>query len=330
MLAAHLNTESIEEVEKSAELMRRIHQTIPSSVRHRRADTGKTVPSILNDTTTRRARTMTRSTHTQRPSIGAPPPVSYEPTAVEVKLAELTSQFELLKTQVRQAQQLAGLGTATATVAHEVSNLLTPVLAYAEYAQSGNDIELMKKALAVTAKNTRMLVRMSERVLELSSATSAKRGSIALRAVVDDAIESLCRDLCKDGIETTIDVDDKIVAWADHLQLQQVLFNLFLNAREAMASDHGGRLTVKAERAGDRVTLTVNNTGSAIPADVLPNIFDLLSSTKSVSRDGKRRCGGLGLALCKDLVEENVGTITATSDERNGTTFTISLPTSPG
>ena len=59
---------------------------------------------------------------------------------------------------------------------------------------------------------------------------------------------------------------------------------------------------------------------------MLPHIFDALQTTKPGERDGRKRCGGVGLALCRDLVTENGGTIDVTSDDRNGTTFTLSLP----
>ncbi len=300
---------------------------IPSSAKYDSADTSDTVPLILEDTTTKLIRTMTRDRSSTPISQDAPPrsPVPVDTDSLEAKLTELSGQFELLKSQVRQAQQLAGLGTATATIAHEVNNLLTPILSYAEYAETSDDVALMKKAISVTAKNTRILVRMSERILELSSATPPTHEAVCLRTVVDDALDSLCRDFSKDGVEATIDVDASIMVWGDHLQFQQVLFNLFLNAREAMVAQHGGRLVVSAGQEADAVLLTINNTGPSIPADVLPTIFDMLRTTKPTERDGRKRCGGLGLALCKDLVTENGGTISATSDQEHGTTFTLRL-----
>lgn len=327
MFAAHIDVESLKQLEKNAELMRRIHRGIPSSARHNSADTWSTVPPVVEDTTTKRLRTMTphRSVTTNPDRKASPATLSQDTSVIETRLAELTAQFELLKSQVRQAQQLASLGTAAATIAHEVNNLLTPILSYAEYAESTDDVELMKKTISVTVRNTRILVRMSQRVLELSSAAPPSVESVCLRRVVDDAIESLCRDLSKDGITATINVEDSVTVWGDHLQLQQVLFNLLLNAREAMTSQNGGRLTIKASRDADQVVLTINNTGPTIPADVLPNIFDLLHSTKPVERAGQKRCGGLGLTLCKDLIAENGGTISASSDEAGGTTFTLRL-----
>jgi signal transduction histidine kinase len=136
----------------------------------------------------------------------------------------------------------------------------------------------------------------------------------------------LCRDLAKDGIRFSIDVDEALTVWADSLQVRQVLFNLFLNAREAMAKSHSGRLTVSAARQEEQVIIEVRNTGEPIPPDLLPHIFDLFRTSKPVTRQGRRRCGGLGLALCRDLVEENNGTIGVTSGPDMATTFTIVLP----
>jgi signal transduction histidine kinase len=253
--------------------------------------------------------------------------VAPQPTGtLEEQVGRLQSQLDLLKTQVRQAQQLAALGTAAAMIAHEVNNLLTPILSYAQAALDANDPDLQKKALNVAVKNVRMLVAMSDRVLEISAAKPPTREPVCVRTVVQDAVVSLCRDLSKDGIRLAIDVDDSIVAQTDSLQLQQVLFNLFLNAREVLAARHNGYLGVSAERQGDRVAIKVRNTGDPIPRDLLPHVFEPFQTSKPALRDGRRRCGGLGLALCRDLVEENDGTITVASDAETGTTFTITLP----
>ncbi len=249
-------------------------------------------------------------------------------TAVETQLTELEENFDLLKAQVRQAQQLSSLGTAAAIIGHEVNNLLTPILSYAKAALEAGDVELHKKALTVTVKHVQMLLAMSERVLEISAAKPAQRESVSVGAAAKDAAASLCRDLSKDGIRFSIKVDDSIRVWADALQLQQVLFNLFLNAREAMAPSRYGRLTVSAERQGDRVDIEVSNTGEPIPPDRLSHIFDPFHSSKSATLEGCKRCSGLGLALSRDLIEENNGTITVTSNAETGTTFTLVFPVS--
>lgn len=266
------------------------------------------------------------------PIVREPPTAGDEPVALESDsgtkqpLDKLQAQLDVLKVRVRQAQQLSSLGTAAAMMAHEVTNLLTPIFAYARAALDAGDVELQKKALTVTLKNVEMLIAMCERVLEISAAKHAKRESVLVRAVAKDAAASLCRDLSKDGIRFSIDGDDSVTVWADRLQLQQVFFNLFLNAREAMAPSHSGQLKVSTSRQNDRVIIEVHNTGAPIRSDLLPHIFDPFETSKAVKHDDRARCRGLGLALCRDLIEENNGTIAVTSKPDHGTTFTIVLP----
>jgi signal transduction histidine kinase len=211
-------------------------------------------------------------------------------------------------------------------IAHEVNNLLTPILSYAQAALEKDDPDLKRKALTVTINNVRMLVAMSDRVLEISSAKPPAYASVPIRAVIEDALASLCRDLSKDGIRLSLDVDESLTVFADATQLQQIFFNLFLNARQAMEGTHSGRLQVSAGRQGGQVVTDVRNTGEAIPAGLLPHIFEPFQTSKHTSPNGRGRCGGLGLSLCRDLLEENDGTIAVESVQGQGTTFTITLP----
>ncbi|MHC4697609.1 MAG: sensor histidine kinase [Planctomycetota bacterium] len=247
-------------------------------------------------------------------------------TSLETHIGKLEDQLGLLRAQVRQAQQLASLGTVAATIAHEVNNLLTPILSYAQSALREEDQALQHKALTVTVKNGRMLVAMTERVLDMSAARPSNRREVSVRAAAQNAVDSLCRDLAKDGIQLAMKVGESVTVWADPLQLQQVLFNLFLNARSAMASSHNGRLSIEAEGAGDEVVIQVKDTGKGIPGDILPYVFDPLQTSKPANGNGLQRCAGLGLTLCRDLTEENGGSIRVTSEPGKGTTFTIRLP----
>ena len=254
------------------------------------------------------------------------PPQPDITATVDAQLKQLEGQLDQLRVQVRQAQQLAGLGTAAAMIAHEFSNLLTPIKSYAQKALEEDDQELQRKALTITLKNVNMLVQMADRVLEIGAAKAPDREAVSIRAVVEDAAASMCRDVSKDGIHLSIQVDESLTVWADALQLQQVFFNLFLNAHKAMAPSHGGRLTITGSREGDRVVIQVKDTGPGILPERLPHVFDPLQTTKPAEGDDRQRCAGLGLALCRDLVEENAGTITVKSEPGVGTTFEMILP----
>ncbi|MFQ5495752.1 MAG: sensor histidine kinase [Phycisphaerae bacterium] len=248
---------------------------------------------------------------------------------LEARLATLQSQLDQLRGQVRQAQQLAGLGTATAMIAHEVNNLLTPILAFSKAALKSDNPSLRERALQVTVSNVEMLVAMSGRLLELTAARSNARREVLLGGVVDDAVASLCRDLDKDGIRFTTRIDADVSVYVDRLQLQQVLFNLLLNARDVMVRSRGGRLSVSAADHGEDVEIRVHNSGPAIPPELLPHVFEPFQSSKSEGDAPARRCSGLGLALCRDLIRENDGTIDVSSTPDEGTTFVIRLPRGP-
>lgn len=260
------------------------------------------------------------------PPQGTPGPAQTSDASVETRLAEMQEQFIRLKAQIRQAQQLASLGTAAAIFAHEVNNLLTPILAYSTSALEGDDQDLREKALQVTQENVRMLVSMSDRLLGITAAKPADRESVALADVARAAAASLCRDLGKDGIAFRVDVDEALTVRADRLQLQQILFNLFLNARQVMATEGKGKLTVCARSTDGNVALEVHNTGTPISTDLLPHLFEPFATSKESGDGGRHRCAGLGLALCRDLVEENGGTIAVASEAGEGTRFTITLP----
>jgi C4-dicarboxylate-specific signal transduction histidine kinase len=247
-------------------------------------------------------------------------------TTIEEQIEKLEERFEQLKIEVRQAQQLSAMGPAAATIAHEYNNLLAPVLAWSQAALDSDDPELTKKALRITAKHAKVLKAMSERVMEVAAAKRAEYQAVPVRQAVEDALESLCRDLKKDGIRFNNEVPDDTTAWTDPLYLHQVFFNLLLNARDAMAPQRSGRLTVRAANEGDKTRIEVSDNGPGIEPDLLCDIFDPFKSSKPSMRNGRQRCGGLGLALCKDLIEDSNGTISVTSEPEEGTTFTIILP----
>ena len=109
-------------------------------------------------------------------------------------------------------------------------------------------------------------------------------------------------------------------------QIQQVLLNLLINARQAMPS--GGQVIIKLhhDKAGGTVDLTVRDTGSGIPADKLPRIFDRFFTTKKGPDESGKGGTGLGLATCKSIIDAHQGRIRVESTVGKGTAFIIKLP----
>ena len=134
------------------------------------------------------------------------PPNGKVSIPIEEQFAQLETRFSELQAQVRQAQQLSNLGTAAATFAHEVNNLLTPVLSYVLAAIDAEDLALKNKALAVTVKNVQMLIGMSDRVLEISAAKQANRvdASEVVMSRASAAAGSLRRGLAYAELQSSI------------------------------------------------------------------------------------------------------------------------------
>jgi signal transduction histidine kinase len=248
-------------------------------------------------------------------------------TPLEQEVARLQSRLDRLKTDVDQVRRLSTLGSATTKIAHEFNNWLTPILNRVNLALATSGKEDIEKALKATQNGAKVLCHYSERILALAAAKPVQREAASLHTAIELAREALCRDFRKDGIRFVNEVPETLTVNADALQLQQVFFNLLGNAHDAFVSSRrSGRIAVSAARNGDRVTITVKDTGPGIPKALAPHLFEPFETSKQSTRDGKLRCGGLGLTICRDLVEENGGRISVTSEEGVGTSFTIELP----
>ena len=242
---------------------------------------------------------------------------------LQSELDKLAGQIDQLHAQLRQAQKLASLGATAAVIAHEFNNLFTPIVAYARHALDTNDVPLMQRALEKTLAQVEVMRNMSDRIIGL-----AKQGDSAIKAVnvaqiATNAVECLCRDLGRDNITLQIQIDPTLAVRANEGSLLQVLFNLVINARQAMLGRRG-RLTIDAAARNGRVQINVRDTGCGIPPENLERIFEPFFTTKTGADKPDRL--GLGLAICRDMIEELNGTIRVTSEVNVGTTFTIDLP----
>lgn len=246
--------------------------------------------------------------------------------ALQAQVDELARQFDKMQAQLRQAQKLASLGTTAAMIAHEFNNLFTPVVAYAQQALDTGDVELMKTALAKTLDRTNAMRQMADRVIGLARQPAGGVRAVNVRQLAENAVGCLCRDVGKDNIGLNIQIDPGLAVRANENQLLQVMFNLVVNARQAMLGRRG-RLTIDAAPIDeDRVEINVRDTGCGISAENLARVFEPFFSTKQDADKPDRRGLGLGLAISRSIVEDLGGTIAATSEVNVGTTFTLNLP----
>ena len=244
---------------------------------------------------------------------------------------QLKGQFDKARqaeAEMRRLEGLANLGSATAMIAHEINNLLTPLSNYASIAlKNPDDKELVEKALTKTAHNCKQAAKIMESILALANGREQEKAVTPLPALLDGVFACLARDFAKDGITVEIQIPDGLTVWGTPVQIQQVLMNLILNSREAMIP-RGGRMTIKAEETADAVRICVSDTGTGIRREDLKNIFDYFYTTKGNSGTTESSGYGMGLAFCKKIIDAHAGTITVESEPNRGTTFEITLPRS--
>lgn len=263
---------------------------------------------------------------TCKPAIDSPGGAHAAETSAGEQLDRLEPELDRLKQLLRQSQRLASLGIAAAMLAHEYNNLFTPIVGYAGHALQRNDPELMRLALEKVLKQASALTRMSGRILGLAVEHNQVPAPCELLPIVEDAVGCLGRDLAKDKISLNVQIDPKLRVRANPQQLEQVLFNLITNARQAMLGSPG-RLSIDAAASPDgRVRVCVRDTGPGIRAEDVPRVFDPFFTTKKSAGRIEKRGIGLGLYICRELMEDNGGAITLESAPGPGATFVIEIP----
>ncbi len=147
-----------------------------------------------------------------------------------------------------------------------------------------------------------------------------------LAKLVEDTLVLLERELSKYRISVERQLDDVPPAMVNPNQIQQVLLNLLINARQALSQ--GGLVIVKLvhDRPAGMISLTVRDNGKGIPQDHLPRIFDPYFTTKDGPDETGKGGTGVGLATCRDIIEMHKGKIQVASTVGKGTAFTLKLP----
>jgi len=232
-----------------------------------------------------------------------------------------------LKSEVAELGHLANMGVASYMIAHEINNLLTPIGTYAGLAlENPDDVELGKKALGKAVRNCERASKIMESMLALANGQRQEKENCQLVGLVEEVFGCLVRDFSRDGITVDIRIAADFEVWAVPAQIQQLLMNLILNAREAMLKG-GGTLRIKAVQRADAVEITVSDTGEGIEASDMKSIFEPFFTTKRRGDSPSGRLGcGLGLAFCRRVVEAHNGTISVESKPAEGSTFKIVLP----
>ena len=238
----------------------------------------------------------------------------------------LTEQMEHLKQQLQQAQKLTALGELVSTTTHEFNNVLMTIINYAKLGLRHKDEATRDKSLEKILAAANRAAKITNSVLGMARNRTGGLEPTDLTLLVEDTLVLLERELSKYRVSVDKQFAAVPQAMANGNQIQQVLLNLLTNARQAMPN--GGTLVIRLlhDPAAETVDLVIRDTGTGIPADKLPRIFDSFYTTKSGPDESGKGGTGLGLAMCRDIIESHRGRIRVDSTVGKGTAFTIKLP----
>lgn len=249
---------------------------------------------------------------------------------VEEEKRQLQKANEELKEtqgQLIQTEKMAAAGRLAADVAHEINNPTGIILSridclLCEAAERGFSEDLVRD-LEVIQRHAQRITQTTRSLLSFARLPVSRPAPIDVNQVVEETLSFLSYRLSRQHIDVVRKLDPDLPAvMGNDNQVQQVLFNLLENARDAMPE--GGTITIASQMSPEGyVQVVVSDTGIGIRPEDLNRIFDPYFTTKEVGQGT-----GLGLSICLAIIKEHGGSISAESTLGGGASFTISLPLS--
>jgi signal transduction histidine kinase len=234
--------------------------------------------------------------------------------------------IELLEAELRRTRKMAALGELVGTTTHEFNNVLTTIINYAKLGIRHKDEASRDKALSKILAAAQRAEKITNSILGLARNRSPERVPTDLAELVEQSLVLLDRELQKYRVLVERQFEPSPPALACGNEIQQVLLNLLTNARQAMP--RGGRVIVRIapDTVAGTVDITVRDTGSGIPAELLPRIFERYYSTKQGPDASGKGGTGVGLSTCREIIEGHQGKIRVESTVGLGTAFIVKLP----
>ncbi len=256
----------------------------------------------------------------------------YEGTVEDItprREAELAKK--LLEARLYQAQKLESIGTLASGIAHEINNPLTGMINYAELIADRTEKDALREFARGIVEEGNRVAAIVRNLLAFSRQHRESHSPARIADIVSATLSLTGAALRKDGIEVTVSIPEGLPSIkCRSQQIQQVLLNLLMNARDGLNALYPGyderkalRITAeKVDRNGRAwARLEVEDTGAGIPGELLDRIFDPFFTTKP--RD---QGTGLGLSISYGIVRDHHGTLTVVSDPNVRTRFTVELP----
>lgn len=256
------------------------------------------------------------------PELGAPPIDPHR------SIERLQATIDRLEADLIATQRLATLGSMGAMVAHEINNLMTPILARAEFALSTGSPADMRRTVERSKVHVQRAISVTERLLGLANPEESPREACSVAGAVQEAIEAAMRPFEKDGIELIVAIPEDLHVAAQFDLLQQVLLNLLLNARQAMEGVRG-RLRISARQEDEHVLIDICDAGKGIFPERLDGVINPFLAAPHAADAHSWQSVGLGLNVCRIIAQQHGATITAFANDGTGCTFQLRWPAAP-
>ena len=236
------------------------------------------------------------------------------------------AELALLRREVLEARKTATLGELLGTTTHEFNNALTTILNYAKLGLRHRDAPTRDKALERILSAGTRAAKITASILGMARRGTTRMEPLQLETLIEESLVLLEREMSKYRVQVEREYSTVPQVSANPGQVQQVLLNLLVNARQAMPQ--GGRLIIRLSRdpAVGFVDLMVRDTGCGMAPDVMRRMFEPHFSTKSGPDETGKGGSGLGLSACREIVEAHQGRIRVESALGKGTAITIRLP----
>ncbi|HWP92069.1 MAG TPA: GAF domain-containing protein [Thermodesulfobacteriota bacterium] len=255
------------------------------------------------------------------------------PKSIFVVSTDITEKKKI-ETQFLRAQRLESIGTLAGGIAHDLNNMLSPILMALQLLKQKFTDEKSQNLLNTLETSTQRAADLVRQVLSFARGMEGEHTVLQVRHIISE-LERILKDTFPKSIRIRTDTPKELwTVSGDPTQLHQVLMNLSLNARDAMP--HGGTLTIFAEnlfldeyyaqmnieaKPGPYIVITISDTGTGIPPAIIDRVFEPFFTTKKLEEGT-----GLGLSTAYAIVKSHGGFINVYSEVGKGTNFKVYLP----
>ncbi len=239
------------------------------------------------------------------------------------------SEADHLREQLLRAQRLSSVGTLASSVAHEFNNILTTLINYAKLGLRPESSDAARvQALEKILKGSQRAATIISSMLGFARNHTTQRELTDLAALVEEVLLLTEKDLAKHHVHVETKFHGRPAAPVVRGQIEQILLNLIINARQAMPRGGHLKIDVRDNPRTHLAEIIIADTGCGIPPEQLRLIFEPFYTTKSPDEHGHGG-SGLGLSVCRQIIEQHQGRIRVESLVGKGSKFTVKLPLQP-